>query len=149
MFLSKTLSILSRPLIMFRLFSVILILSFCKAPVFCMAIWKDISTERQIELAFDVTPMTIHTFIKLLDYFIYVLDPTYTNYHIPKSKSRCCICSWHCKKDDILLPIWNFCAVSMFLQVMQHLSHNLCIAQYLVCSWICQLSLKHLLDFWV
>jgi hypothetical protein len=107
---------------MFRLFSVILILSFCKAPVFCMTMWKDMSTERQIELAFDVTPMTIHTFIKWLDYFTYVLEPTYTYYHIPKGKSRCCICSWHCKKDGIFLPIWNFCTVSMFLQVMQHLS---------------------------
>jgi hypothetical protein len=26
------------------------------------------------------------------------------------------------QKDGIFLPIWNFCAVSMFLQVMQHLS---------------------------
>jgi hypothetical protein len=25
--------------------------------------------------------------------------------------------------------------------------HNLCIAQYLVCSWICQLSSKHILNF--
>jgi hypothetical protein len=66
-FLSKTFSILSRPLIMFKLFSVILNLSFCKAPVFCMAIWKDMSTERQIELDFLFTNLFS---IKFLYFFI-------------------------------------------------------------------------------